>query len=221
MRIYLATITRSRCRTIRSNSCGDGSSRKILDPATQIRKEVAFPLALSKDKRYLEAKVDSRTLPAPMAAKIRFKPDGPEGRFDFTFTEFSKDPIASPAPAKTVAAKPASNRRLPIPGSIEQMVAQLSTTNRQIKSLIDGGAFADIWVSAFQAKDLALAVGAQRAQLPAEKRRILEPAITRLLRAAWLLDAVGDLGNRDQITRAYADFRSAVSEIESLLQPAR
>ena len=93
--------------------------------------------------------------------------------------------------------------------------------NRQIKSLIDAGAFTDIWVPAFQAKDLALAMDARSAQLPTYKRRILEPAIKRLLRAAWLLDAVGDIGNRDQITGAYADFGAAVSEIEALFQPAR
>jgi hypothetical protein len=49
----------------------------------------------------------------------------------------------------------------------------------------------------------------------------LEPTIKRLLRAAWLLDAVGDLGNRDQIIAAYVDFGSAVSEIEVLFQPTR
>ncbi len=83
------------------------------------------------------------------------------------------------------------------------------------------GAFLDIWVSAFRAKDLALAMDAQSAQLPTYKRRILESATRRLLRAAWLLDAVGDIGNRDQVTRAYADFGSAVSEIEALFQPTR
>jgi hypothetical protein len=226
-------------------------TKEILDPATGSRKEVAFPLVLSKDRRYLEAKVDRRTLPAPMAAKIKFKADGPEGRFDFTFTELSKEPIASPTPVKTAAAKPApraaipaapppaaaapppaaaapppaaaapSSQSLPIPATIEEIAGQLSAANRQIKDLIDSGAFADIWVPAFRAKDLALAIDARSGQLPTYKRRILEPAVKRLLRAAWLLDAVGDLGNRDQITGAYADFDSSVSDIEALFQPAR
>ena len=228
-------------------------TKESLDPVTHIRKEVAFPLVLSRDRRYLEARVDTRRLPAPMAAKITFKSDGPENRFDFTFPEFSKDPGAAPALAKAAAAKPASpataraqaptaavpqsatpavnvnppaaapsfSQSLPIPASIEEMVAELSIANRQIKDLIDRGAFTDIWVSAFRAKDLALAMDARSAQLPTYKRRILEPAIKRLLRAAWLLDAVGDIGNRDQITGAYADFGAAVSEIEALFQPAR
>ena len=217
-------------------------TKESVDPATQVRKEVAFPLALSRDRRYLEARVDRRTLPAPMAAQIKLKPEGPEYRFDFTFQEFSKDPIASTAPATVrtptppAAPPPAApsavnvnpptaaasmNQSLPIPASIEDMAAELTLTNRQIKDLIDRGAFLDIWVSAFRAKDLALAMDAQSAQLPTYKRRILESATRRLLRAAWLLDAVGDIGNRDQVTRAYADFGSAVSEIEALFQPTR
>jgi hypothetical protein len=229
-------------------------TKESLDPVTHIRKEVAFPLVLSRDRRYLEARVDTRRLPAPMAAKITFKPEGPENRFDFTFPEFSKDPGAAPTLAKAAAAKaaspataraqaptatvpqsatpvvnvnppaaaaPAFTQSLPIPASIEEMVAELSMANRQIQDLINRGAFTDIWVSAFRAKDLALAMDARSAQLPTYKRRILEPAIKRLLRAAWLLDAVGDIGNRDQITGAYADFGAAVSEIEALFQPAR
>ena len=62
---------------------------------------------------------------------------------------------------------------------------------------------------------------AHSAQLPTYKRKILEPAIKRLLRAAWLLDAFGDLGNREQITGAYVDFAAAVSDIESLFQTER
>jgi len=210
-------------------------TKEVLDPATQSRREVAFPLVLSKDRRYLEAKVDRRALPAPMAAKIKFKADGPEGRFDFTFTELSKEPIASPGAVKK-AAKPASpaalpapppasgaaaSQLLPIPATVEEIAGQLTAASRQIKDLIDSGAFADIWVAAFKAKDLALAMDARSGQLPADKRRILEPAVKRLLRAAWLLDAVGDLGNRDQITGAYADFDSSISEIAALFQPAR
>jgi hypothetical protein len=113
------------------------------------------------------------------------------------------------------------NQSLPIPASIEEVAAELSSSNRQIKKLIDDGAFADIWVAAFRAKDLALAMDARSAQLPTYKRTTLEPAIKRLVRAAWLLDAVGDIGNRDQITDAYADFGAAVSEIDALFPPRR
>jgi hypothetical protein len=62
---------------------------------------------------------------------------------------------------------------------------------------------------------------AHAAQIPEGNRKLLEPAINRLLHAAWLLDAFGDVGNREQITGAYADFRSAVTGIESLVPQTR
>ena len=52
-------------------------------------------------------------------------------------------------------------------------------------------------------------------ELSPEQLKIAEPAITRLVRSAYLLDAFGDLGNKQQITDAYARFAAAVQEIES------
>jgi len=212
---------------------------------------VSFPLVRSRNGEYLEAKVDSRALPASIVAKIKLKADAPEYHFDFTFTEFSKADVVSraiparpvvtkapappspaaatvppvvPAPADTGSAVPIVNPALvqvTIPDTVGEIAAQIGTRNRQIGELIDLGKFADVWFPAFEAKDLALGLTAHTAQIPADKRARLDPAINRLLRAAWLLDAFGDLGNREQITSAYADFRSAVAGIQSLVQEAR
>ena len=215
-------------------------------------REVSFPLALSRDGQYLEATVDSRALPASIVAKVKLKADAPEYHFDFTFTEFSKQPpaIAAPAtvrnapapspraaagpaagpaqPAAPAAATPSSapivNPGLPqvsIPETVGEIVAQIGTRNRQIGELIELGRFSDVWFPAFEAKDLALAMTAHAAQIPTDRRALLEPTINRLLRAAWLLDAFGDLGNREQITAAYADFTSAVAGIETLARETR
>jgi hypothetical protein len=54
--------------------------------------------------------------------------------------------------------------------------------------------------------------------MPTYKRRDLDPAIKRLLQAAWLLDAFGDLGNREQVTAAYSQFSAAAAAIDALLQ---
>ena len=220
--------------------------------------EVSFPLTQSRNGQYLEAKVDSRALPASIVAKIKLKADAPEYHFDFTFTEFSKQPpaIAAPAivrnapapappsagagpavaPAQSATAStsptspmsltpgPIVNPGLPqvaIPQTVGEIVAQIATRNRQIGELIELGRFSDVWFPAFEAKDLALAIGPHAAQFPAGERALLEPTINRLLRAAWLLDAFGDLGNREQITAAYADFRAAVAGIESLAREVR
>jgi hypothetical protein len=39
--------------------------------------------------------------------------------------------------------------------------------------------------------------------------------LQRLVRFAWLLDAFGDLGNRQQVEDAYAAFARAVADVAS------
>ena len=95
------------------------------------------------------------------------------------------------------------------------MLEQLHTRNIQIRAIIDRGAFASVYVPAFQAKDLALALDAHKDDLPADRRKVAEPAILRLVRAAYLLDAFGDIGNKQQILEAYTVFAGAVKDIES------
>jgi hypothetical protein len=215
------------------------------DPATGTTKDVAaFPLAADKNGRYLEAKVGKVSFPAQMAAKVKFQPSAPEHRFDFVFPTYSKEPVApSPrltenaAPAAPVAATPATAAPagaltpapaeesasgvdpglipLPIPDSVPEMLTQLSQRSTQIRRFIDQGAFANVYVPAFQAKDLALALDERTQDLTAERRKVVEPAIKRLVRAAWLLDAFGDLGNKEQITAAYSQFAAAVKDVES------
>jgi hypothetical protein len=104
---------------------------------------------------------------------------------------------------------------LPIPDNVPDMLAQLRTRADQIRAFIDRGAFASVYVPAFQAKDVALAIDARKGELPAERQKTLSPAVSRLVRSAYLLDAFGDLGNKQQITEAFGRFAAAVKDIES------
>lgn len=217
------------------------------DPATRATKDVAsFPLVLAKNGRYLEARVGKVSLPAQLAAKVKFQPSAPEHRFDFLFPTYSKEPVAptarltenaaaaapvtsAPAPATTL--RPASGEEpggvdpglvpLPIPETVPEMLAQLSQRTAQIRRFIDSGAFANVYVPAFQAKDLALAIDERKGDLPEERRRLVEPAIKRLVRAAWLLDAFGDIGNKEQISGAFTQFAAAVKDVESAFPSQR
>lgn len=228
-------------------------TKETFDAATRSTSELAsFPLVMAPNGRYLEARIDSKAAPARMTAKVKFKDNGPEYRFDFAFPQFSREPrplaasprstsankaTAGPSPVMTIvdATAPASAPpggspdalaagvdpsliRLPIPDTVEEMVAQLKVRNEQILALIDKGAFADVYVPAFLAKDLALALEAHRAQLAPEKRELVTPPIRRLVESAWLLDAFGDLGNKQQITRAYSRFSSAVQDVQAVLR---
>ena len=120
-----------------------------------------------------------------------------------------------PAPSDTSAAIDPALVPLPIPENVPDILAQLKTRTDQIRSFIDKGTFAAIYVPAFQAKDLALALDEHKNKLTPEQRKTAEPAIAKLVRSAYLLDAFGDIGNKQQISEAYAVFVGAQRVIQS------
>jgi hypothetical protein len=219
-------------------------TRETYDAATRKTTDVtAFPLRLSRDGAYFEARVDPATLPAEMTAKVRFKPEAPEYRFDFTFGALTKEPaaprastraaprVATPAPRNatggTAAAVPPRAAPAPapspeqetgtttaesIPETVPAILEQLQRRDGEVRELIAEGNFAAVWVPAFQAKDLAVALEPHLGHLAPEARASAEPAIQRVVRFAWLLDAFGDVGNRQQLESAYSAFASAVAD---------
>jgi len=201
-------------------------------------KEAAIPLV--RNGRTLQAPIGKHAFPAQMFAKVKFKADGPESRFDFGFDDFSKEPpktptatmtnnaaamMMAPPPPATGSPGPALIEvaagvdpalvTLPIPETVPEILAQLRARTDQIRAFIDKGSFASIYVPAFQAKDLALALDGHTRDLPVERRKVAAPAITKLVRSAWLLDAFGDLGNKQQISEAYVKFVEAANDIQS------
>jgi hypothetical protein len=235
------------------------------DPVTHtIKEEQVFPLAVRGP--YLEARINTTGPSAQVTAKVRFKSDAPEYRFDFTFPSYTKEPVvpastssskpsanaprtaatapvpsgaaasaaaAASAGATAAAAEPAASTgdrtpaasgspgidpslaTLPVPDNVTDLTAQLETRRTQVGELIQRGDFTAVYVPAFQAKDLAIALEPRLASLAPAKRAQAEPAIQELVRTAWLLDAFGDLGNRQQITDAYALFSVAVNDVVS------
>ena len=219
------------------NQVREVSASLVVKDATTGR-EAAIPLV--RNGRALQAPIGKHTFPAQMYARVKFKAGGPEHRFDFGFDDFSKEPPKTPAATLTnhaaasammnpaaAAGSPAAAATelsagvdpalvpLPIPDTVPEMLAQLRTRTDQIRAFIDKGSFASIYVPAFQAKDLALALDEHTRALPAERRRIAAPAITKLVRSAWLLDAFGDIGNKQQISEAYVKFVEAANDIHS------
>jgi hypothetical protein len=172
-----------------------------------------WPLVPAANAAYLEAEVGLPP-PAQMTATIAFAPDRPEYRFDFTFLEFSNDP-ARDASGPAVAGVAWSLTPIEIPGSAREVLALLTARSRHVGDLIQRGNFSEIYVSALQAKDLALALDAHARELPATERARVSGSVKRLVRSAWMLDTYGDLGNRAQIAGAYASFSAAVAELES------
>jgi hypothetical protein len=231
-------------------------TRQRFDAATRTTiEERAFPLRLSRDGKSLEAAIDRAAMPSAMSVKVRFKPDAPEYRFDFTFNALTKEPEAPKpaatgaaarpaAPAAPRAAQPAAQPAAasaepapvpstsapeagvdgdplgtPPPGTMAEMLAEMQKRRAEIGDLIAKGDYAAIWVPAFQAKDLAVALEPHIAHLGLQERSHAEPALADVVRTAWRLDAVGDTGNAEEVGRAYAAFNVAVSRLLSAFAP--
>jgi hypothetical protein len=215
------------------------------DAATRTTREIAaFPLVVAGNGTYLEARIKPTALPLRVTAKVSFKPQAPEYRFDFAFSALSRDPEpsvaaraarnapprrrATGAPGKTaepdVPATPPAKipeeapTSPPIPEDVDGMLAGLRARDAQLRARIEEGQFNDIYVSAFEAKDLALALDAHLGQLMPARRNQAAAAVAALVRATWILDAMGDLGDKERIESAHALFSLALAEVEAAFQ---
>ena len=268
-------------------------TRETFDPVTRTTTEIAsVPLRVARDGA-LEARIDATKVPASMTAKVRFKSDAPEYRFDFTFPGLSVAPLttastartgtasASTTPANTrpggtppvrgasangaaggasavptdgtaagqrgaaagtavpgstqtsTAATPPSASGLPntaelqplvpvpVPETLGEILSQLRTRHAQVGALVASGEFGSVWVPAFQARDLAIALESHLAQIGAGARDLAEPALQEVVRAAWRLDSVGDLGNRQQVEEASTRFSAAVTAVLTAFEGLR
>ena len=182
------------------------------DAATKTTKEItAFPLKLSADGDFLEARLGRLKFPAEMTAKVKFKNGDQEYRFDFTFAEFSVDKAATPSDV--------ASSLFEVPDDLNDVLKLLAERVTLIGDLVQKGAFSEVWVPAFQAKDLALSLDARTRTLPLAKRDVATAGIERLVRASWMLDASGDTGNRSDVEQAYGALASAAREVEATFGP--
>jgi len=181
-------------------------TKETFDAATKTTKEITtFPLKTSPDGDYLEARLGRVKFPADLTAKLKFKNGDQEYRFDFTFAEFSIDKAATPSDVPSSLFE--------VPDDLAEVLKLLDERVTLIGELVQKGAFSEVWVPAFQAKDLALSLDARTRTLPPAKRAVATGEVDRLVRAAWMLDASGDTGNRSDVEQAYGALASAARDV--------
>ena len=205
---------------------GRAVTEEQYDEATDEFLEVtAFDLVPSPDGAYLEALIPNGGVAADVTAKVTFEENLPDQRFDFIFAELTVEGSASAVAGASVPdapdVVPLAQRILPdIPAGARQIVAELASRDQQIVELIGRGAFTEIFIPALQAKELALALEGHGGELPERGRNQMRIAVRHLVRAAYMLDWYGDLGNKTDVDRAYLVFGSAVGEISAVYTQA-
>ena len=176
----------------------------------------AFDLVPGPNGEYLEVRVPDVGFPAEVTAKVIFQEGFPAERFDFIFAKLSTVAVAAVA-ADAPVPLPLSQRILPdIPADAGQIAVEIFSRDERIQDLIDRGAFIEIFIPALQAKELALALQDHGSELPEAARNQVRVAVRQLVRAAYLLDWYGDLGNKTDLESAYSVFGSAVSQINDV-----
>ena len=200
-----------------------GGPEEEYDPATdEFTDVVAGDLIPNPEGTFLEAVVGDLPASVELIAKVVFGVDGetfPEERFDFIFSEYSDD-AQTPADSLTVSAV---TRAVPlaihiqptIPQLTSDVVAEIGVRAQQLQALVTAGRFAEVFIPALQGKALALELETRTdlEKLPTCRRNELRIAVRHLVRAAYLLDWYGDLGNRKEVSGAYDIFAAAVNEI--------
>lgn len=191
-------------------------TRQLFDPATKTYKDVeTFPLALSKDGRYFEGRVPT-ALPAQITAKVKFKADETEHRFDFSFPALTTEP--KPGAPVTLAPPTAAKAQFEAvsteaPRTREALLADLAAQSKGVEAAVHDGAFGQIYLSALATKDAALELEAIAGNLPDDRRVRVSAAVRKIVLTAWLLDQYGDLGDRQKIDEAYESFAAGVAEL--------
>ena len=183
-----------------------------------------FDLVPSPDGAYLEALIPNGAESASVTAKVFFQQDLPNQRFDFIFAALTVEDVPAIAGVTfgdAPEAVPLAQRIQPdIPAEAEQVVAELTVRDQQIVEMIERGAFTEIFIPALQAKEFALALQDHGAELSERDRNQIRIAVRHLVRAAYLLDWYGDLGNKTDVDSAYTVFGSAIREISVLYNQA-
>ncbi len=163
-------------------------------PADERGAPVGEPVALATAPGALETPVDAAAGErAAFTAFVRFPDRDEEDRFDFIF--LSDEEKA----ALTAEAAPTELPELRVPDTPQAILDAIRARDRRVQALIDQGRWADLFIPALEAKELALAYGAAASDRP-------WVALKRIVRGAWLLDLYGDQGDRVRVGEAYEIF---------------
>lgn len=154
-------------------------------------------LAPSGDGGYLSTQLGKVRFPAELVLHVRFDEEEEEQRFDFIFVG---EPSTEPS---WVSAE------LIIPSDGREIYEEILKRDERLRELIRRGVWPDLYIPALEAKDLALG-------LSAKKGEPVALPVKTIVRAAWLLDMYGDLGNKSKVESAYRLFETGIEELRGV-----
>jgi len=142
--------------------------------------------------------------PVEVTAFVRLEKAGNEQRFDFIFPKQGEPPSPTAAPSKEFR----------IPATPDRIYREILEREKRIDFLMERGAWTQVFVPALEAKDLALALAGTGGAGSEE----LGLAVKTIVRAAWLLDTYGDLGDRTQLEPARQLLKTGIASLRSIYE---
>ena len=169
---------------------------------------VGDDLGLTRTGEAFEASLDGTGVRegerSSFTAYIHFPGRDESDRFDFIFlSEAERAALEAAAGSPLARSLPSALPELVIPGETSEILAEIRERDRRVQALIQAGRWADLFIPALEAKDLALAYGETADDRP-------WVALKRIVRGAWLLDLYGDLGDRTRVGEAYEVFAEGI-----------
>ena len=219
-----------------SKPLGHGDARKVrgrvvtkevFDPKTGTTRELASaPLVLARNGAFFEARIESVNLPAKLTAKISFRSDNKESRFDFSFPAYSKDLAARPTNQMTQSpqaptAVASGLSRTTTSSETDALVNDLNARRAEVETLLKSGNYAAIYVPALQAKDAALEIQTRHTSTAGIDRDALEANVKQIVLAAYQLDNYGDIGDGPKVQEAFGTFNAAITALDTLVSGRR
>jgi hypothetical protein len=142
------------------------------------------------------ATAEARAETVELAVHVRFPGSEREERFDFTFSDRERSELATSVADRSLA-----------PTDTAELMEAIRARSRRVDELVHRGAWPDLFIPALEAKDLALVL------LDREGEGVAVPVKT-LVRAAWLLDHYGDLGQKAEAEAAHRLFVRGMAGLE-------
>ena len=186
-------------------------------------------LSPSQDGLTLEADMRGQSAPLRIRAEVKLPGTNTEEHLDFSFPSLTADtrttsnqPASGGGAPARIAEPSVSAVRTPSPAGMlagaaspAELLTVLPIRLREVRTLIDQGNLGSVYVPVMIAKDLALSLAAQADALPAPQRGRVLSAASRVVRAAWRMDRLGDLGDRDGLLGEYAELSEAVTALRT------
>jgi Heavy metal binding domain len=202
-------------------------TKEVFDPKSGTRELASAPLVLARNGAFFEARIGPINLPAKLTAKISFRSDDKESRFDFTFPAYSNDPAPRPTNPMTqspqVLAPPmaSGSSRTTTSSESDALLNDLNARRAEVETLLKSGNYGAIYVPALQAKDTALDIQTRHASAAGIDRDALEANVKQIVLSAYLLDNYGDIGDGPKVQEAFAAFNAAIAALDSLVSGRR